>query len=134
MRVLTQRQTDELNARDVGIFLEIASHVNLAKLKPMILSNTATEHRVEDMSVVECKDPDKFEIVLHSSRPGDVIDWEIHPDQVQFVLVEKGELLVTQGRGDARWSVTLAVIRPGTEHKLEATMDVKYMSIYMKVD
>lgn len=126
-RALTLRQWQDLRSRDVPLLADVAKRVNLEKLKAAILENDDAMREV-------ASDDDDLEIVLHRARAGDVIDWETHADELQFVFVAEGRLRVKirGSRENTDRNLTLAFVWPGDNHKLEALTDARYASVYVR--
>lgn len=126
-RALTLRQWQDLRSRDVPLLADVAKRVNLEKLKAAILENDDAMREVDS-------DDDDLEIVLHHARAGDVIDWETHTDELQFVFVAQGRLRVKirGSRENTDRNLTLAFVWPGDNHKLEALTDARYASVYVR--
>ena len=125
-RALTDRQWEDLRRADVSLLADFGKLVNLEKLKAAVLENTLSEQPMRTGR-------DDLEVVLHAAKAGEVIDWERHTDEVQFVFVPEGRLRVSIWDEEPH-DTTIAFVFPGDRHRLEALTDAKYASLYLTVD
>lgn len=129
-RALSIRQWEDLRLEDVSLLAEVGSLVGLSLLRAAVLENEERSKQVKSAD-------DRLEIVLHTVPKGDVIDWETHYDELQFVFVAEGELRLSIAEPSPQagsTDTTLAFVWPGDKHKLEALEDSRYASVYWKVE
>lgn len=126
VRHLTEAQLADLKMIDVPLLAEVVRRVDLHDLRKRTLSNHAAEKKLP-------QEDENLEVVLHMAQEGDVINWEAHADEVQGVFVFDGQLRVSI-KGQGSEDTTLAFVRPGQKHRLEALEVSHYASVYWKVD